>query len=990
MHRGLKTVLITLCSLIAILMVALTATISIVLRPQNSTALLKKLVQSSLSCTFDAEQIEISLFSTFPQLKVDIKNITLLQSAPGSPSDTLLHAQSIEGNVDLMKWWKSNKIVSNHCLIKNGTINLYTPQSGKSNFDILISDPSNQQSDPSQSDSLESIYLNGIRLQQVSIVYKNDQSRIYTKAAHLDSQAQLSISGNTIKGKIGITTPLFYFAYNNEEYLRQAKLNSTLTFSLIDHDPSFVFSPLKIEQGRLRVDVNGSLGYAATQEELATDLQITTNDWDIEQTLLLLPPSIRPKLKDLSRLSGELALKGDVKGILSKKQTPYVSGNLTVKNGQLAMQQFKLPIHNIQGDISFRSDLKSDAQSSLLIRSLRASTPQSTIHVTGTVDHLLSDIHCQLKIGAMLDLPEMLSLAPPMENINAEGRAQGTIETHFKLSQLKEEKMETIPIKGTFKLSDFYTSIDTLSVRSQSAIISFNLTDSLSSTLETPHLQIAGGKSYQGEGKDANIHFRTIHPLAKERNFPMMFNFSFKDLFAEMNFGNIRIHDPNGRIGMKINPNDSTQTKIRLLYNSPQMAINLKSGEQLTTDSVHVDTRITKSTNEQNQLLQWLPKGGLALRNGTITLPQTKDKIEIPTIQLDFTPEKYIVKDSRFRFNHSDFRLYGELMNLKDYLKYDSLLVGDFRFVSDTTDINSLLSLFNGIGDEETSQASTGNSSPASTPFMVPKGVSLKLGTEIQNAYFSNDTIQHLQGNVLINDGNMILDNMKFTTSAANMYLTALYRTPRKNHLFAGIDYHMTHVEIDKLLKMIPDIDSIMPMLRSFKGTGEFHMAVETYMDSLYNLKKSTLRGSAALTGEDLVVMDGETFGAIAKRLYFSKKTENKIDSLAAEFTIFKNEIDVYPFLIVMDKYKAIVGGRHNLDMKFDYNISVIDSPLPIRFGLNISGTPENMKFGLGKCKYSSLYRPVSRKELKTSQLQLKELIRKTLTSKMKSYKEGD
>ena len=33
-----------------------------------------------------------------------------------------------------------------------------------------------------------------------------------------------------------------------------------------------------------------------------------------------------------------------------------------------------------------------------------------------------------------------------------------------------------------------------------------------------------------------------------------------------------------------------------------------------------------------------------------------------------------------------------------------------------------------------------------------------------------------------------------------------------------------------------------MPMLSSFAGKGEFHIAIETYLDSAYNLKPSTLR----------------------------------------------------------------------------------------------------------------------------------------------------
>lgn len=50
------------------------------------------------------------------------------------------------------------------------------------------------------------------------------------------------------------------------------------------------------------------------------------------------------------------------------------------------------------------------------------------------------------------------------------------------------------------------------------------------------------------------------------------------------------------------------------------------------------------------------------------------------------------------------------------------------------------------------------------------------------------------------------------------MQLTAMYRTPRPNHIFIGLDYHILDMEISELLKMIPDVDTIMPMLRSFGG----------------------------------------------------------------------------------------------------------------------------------------------------------------------------
>ncbi len=235
-----------------------------------------------------------------------------------------------------------------------------------------------------------------------------------------------------------------------------------------------------------------------------------------------------------------------------------------------------------------------------------------------------------------------------------------------------------------------------------------------------------------------------------------------------------------------------------------------------------------------------------------------------------------------------------------------------------------------------------------------------------------------------IKDGILVLDELKFSTPAARMQLTAIYRTPRKNHLYLGLDYHMLDIEIAQLLKVIPEIDSLMPMLRSFGGRGEFHMAIESYLDSKYNLKKSTLRGSSSIKGQDLVLMDGETFSDIAKKLRFKKKTENKVDTLSAEFTIFKDEIDVYPFLIVMDKYKAVIGGRHNFDLTYDYNISVVQSPLPFRLGVDVTGNPDKMKYKLGKAKYAEFYRPAYRREVPNKQLELRKIIRDALTQKVR------
>ncbi len=173
-----------------------------------------------------------------------------------------------------------------------------------------------------------------------------------------------------------------------------------------------------------------------------------------------------------------------------------------------------------------------------------------------------------------------------------------------------------------------------------------------------------------------------------------------------------------------------------------------------------------------------------------------------------------------------------------------------------------------------------------------------------------------------------------------------------------------------------------MPMLKSFKGRGEFHFVAESYMFSNYDLKKSTIRGAAAIAGQDLVLMDGETFSEIAKTLMFSKKTENKVDSIAAEFTLYKNEIDVYPFSLKMDKYRAVISGKHSLDMSFIYHISLVDSPVPVKLGVDVSGTLDDLKIKPAIPRYAELYRPARQEAIVNEQLNLKKMIRETLLGK--------
>ena len=186
------------------------------------------------------------------------------------------------------------------------------------------------------------------------------------------------------------------------------------------------------------------------------------------------------------------------------------------------------------------------------------------------------------------------------------------------------------------------------------------------------------------------------------------------------------------------------------------------------------------------------------------------------------------------------------------------------------------------------------------------------------------------------------------------MSLTALYSTKSKEDISTGFDLELSHVQVEKLIEVVPSVDTLVPMLKSFEGVLDCSVAATAKVDTNMNIQLPSLNGAVRIEGDDLVLLDGETFSKIAKLLRFKDRENNKIDHISIEMLINDSKVEMFPFVLQMDRIMAAASGIHNLDMSFQYHLSVIKSPIPIKLGLNVSGTFDDMKFRLGKPQYKS------------------------------------
>jgi hypothetical protein len=994
MRRVLKVFFISLASLILLMLAAVSIMLWLVFTPERLTPIIRNQSAKHIPYQTEVGEVELTFFSTFPQFGIKIKNFAVISPATGATSDTLLRADELVGVIDTRAYRENREIIINKFILSNSYLNIFTDSLGKSNYGLFMTGTETDPEGPPDMD-FGFIELEKIEFRKLDLSYADLPAKLITAITGLNAEISATIRGDIMKGLMNISNAVISFEYDGDKYLEDARVQLNIPAEIIISRQLAELEEAYAKINDVGITVNGSVEYDTFRESFITDIRYKSDPSKIEDVIALIPPAYFPNFGEYDA-SGVITSEGIIKGVLNDSLMPLMDIGIALADGNLRHDELPFLLSEMKGNVHFFWDLAGNPESYLYVSHFECRTPNSSIRTSGRVNNLFGDMHYNLLTDASVLVDEFTSFIPGDMNLELNGRIEGQVRTDFFMSEAMNLALDRMKMSGSALLTDFRMVYDSLSMSSNRGQIDFSLPNPGSSDRNTKFAfaRIASDTLKAGIIEDfstsmTNSHFYLeMSDIRDTTVIPDVFcTFNVGSFWAGMDTISIAIDRPLGYFTLSPVAGAADQPAIRLAYNSYDLTAKMGQNS-VAVEDLTVNTDIVNDKNQEDIFLQWLTSGFIDMNNGTISISGLSHPLEIPSIKMDFDPETFNISDSRLRIDQSDFGLTGIFSNVLSWFRGDSILRGDFNFISGHTDLSQLMYLTSGIGVEDVDVSNNvvvDNNNSFRRPYMVPQGMDVILRADVRQATMGSDTITNIVGDIRVNDGILLLDGLTFTTPAADMQLTAMYRTPRKNHLYLGLDYHMVDVEISRLLEMIPDIDTLMPMLRSFKGSGEFHIAVETYLDSLYNIKKSTLRGASSIRGSDLVLMDTETFGEIARTLRFSRRAENRVDSLSAEFTIFREEIDIYPFLIVMDRYKAVVAGRHNLDMSFDYHISLVESPLPIRLGIDIGGTMDQMRYRLASPRYAEFYRPASRRAVESRQLELRRIIREAL---MKNIRE--
>ena len=1023
MKKALKITGITLAALVGLVLIVAGIALAMFTSSGRLTKMVKQYAPQFVNCEMELGSASLTLFKTFPNVSVDIEHVALINPMEGSPSDTLANIDDLTVVLDIKKLLKEKTIVVRQCVLEKAFVNIYNDSLGNSNLNVFNT---KETTDTTSASFDYLVDLEEIKLKNSTLFFTQESNQLTLQVKGLDLDLKGKFQDNDIHAELGMKVDDFYLNnYATPFGLGKVNLGFKGDITQLDQiegvlsldtreiqlapdaslpldDPLSISLPVQFsikqllghyDKGQIafqdyRLYLDGDIEIAENGE-IIFEAGINSNQIPLESLLSYLPEELPRKLNINGSQDVVSLTVANAKVTINSSLEPLIFIKIQANDLDVNVSSLTYPFVEAGFDVLLAIDLSKITSDSIGVNNLTAKVSHSTLNVNGGFGDLSGDV--LLKFNAKGDVPLSDVEAFLPNTIALKGHTSFNLTTDFTIDKLKKTledyNLNRLSAKANLKFKDLIFDMDTIHAAMPQLNVSLVMPASSKQKGKTGGYVAVESKAIDaqmGERLNANMEGAEIRLFADNFNGGLehvmldatmrlgKLGLAYDTLVAALNRPSINL--------MTLPEKNAKGLNARLTVDGGDAEAQLGENYVLHTHSLGMRASVRQNENKTGFLNQWNPTAEFTLGNAMVSIDRLGEDIHVSNINFLFDPNKLDFKNCTFRLGQSDLSLQGNVTGLQDWMEnHENSIKGVFRLNTDLLDVKEIVELVSGLNLPKESKPKKVENKEVN-PFIVPAGIDLTIDVNTKKTVYGDLDFNDLTGKITMKDDAVILHEMSFTNQAAGMQLSALYQAPHRDSLFFAMDFHLVDIQFKDLLHLIPYFDTLVPMLKTFDGQGEFNIDVETNLWSNYRPKISTLRAAADVKGKDLTVNDKFTFTKITDMLLVSTNGEYRVDTLDVQLSFFNNKLDLWPSQISIGKYKAVVDGFMFLDKYAEFHLGLTESPFPLRHGLKVSGPFDKLKFELETSKYPNHFKPISRSERK----QLRNNLKKRIADKLK------
>lgn len=873
-----------------------------ILFPGKIAEEVKEFANNKLNGELNFKEANLSFFNHFPSLTLTLTDFSLKGSAPYK-KETLLSANEVAFGINIKSLIFDKKVNIDKIYVSDALINVKVNEKGEANYNVYNSEEETPKKQDSGSSSLR---LEKIAIENSHIIYDDKSTKMLINAKGFNYVG----NGDLDKAIFDLYTEAdiedFDFTYDGEQYLINKKVNADLITKINTNSLEFVFEQNNLKINKLPVEFKGKFDFLSNGYVM--DFNIKSEDSNLKDFFTALPPHYVTWL-DKSKVKGSTDLLLTLKGIYiaSKNQKPDLAFNMKIRDGYINYNDAPFPASNIF--LNFDTKLPS------------LDTEQLRVNIDSVFFNVDKDYFKAIVKTVGLSKPKIAARIQSKINLAKMNKAfgfqnmdlRGVLNMDIRSSGVYDKKHNKIPVtNGKIALKNGYVK----TIYYPNPIKNINL---LATILDT-----------EGSTKDLKINIT-----------PASFEFEGKPIFVNAklkNFDNIN-YDIKAKGELDV-------AKIYKVFS--RKGLDLEG-------YVNADVSFKGSQNDAM-------KGNYKnLRNsGTLKLRNIKTTSE-------YLPKPFIIKEGTFVFNQdkmnfndfvanygqSDFKMNGYLQNVIDFVLTDkAILKGNFDLKSSFINCDEFLSAStNQTAVPEILKDNTKPLAPAETGVIViPSNFDLQFHAVADKLNFQDLIIEKLNGNMLINNGKLIMKNNSFDIIGSNVKMDIVYgsETPNK----ASFDFKILAKDFDvkRAYKEVKLFREMASAAENAEGIISLNYQVAGKLDGNMQPIYPSLVGGGTLSVKKVKMKGFKLFGAVSRKTGKDAMKNPDLSQVDIKTKIKNNIINIERFKFKVAGFRPRIEGQTSFDGNLNIKMRLGLPPFGL-FGIpiKVTGTKDNPIVRLGK-----------------------------------------
>ncbi len=412
--------------------------------------MLKRAINENLNATVAWEDLDLSLFSSFPNAALQLNNFNITNKAPFD-GDTLASGKSLKLEMGIMQLFKSKDLKIDAAKIDGAFINIKIDSLGNANYEVALKDDAPIKPDETDTQEGFTFALKNYEIKNSRISYLDESSKTYLVLTDFQHTGSGDLS-QEISNLNTHTTALASFKMDDTEYLTSNRISLDAIFQLDLKNQKYTFLQNEARINDLPLTFDGFVQINENNNEV--DITFKTPSSDFKNFLAVIPAAYVKQISDV-KTTGNFTVNGVIKGIVDSLHIPTLDIKVASSNASFKYPDLPKTVDNITIDAQLKNETGLIKDTYLNIPKLTFRIDGEPFRINGSIKNMTENPMVNMEMQGTLNLANIKQVLPIEMEQNLSGIFTADIIANFDMESVEKEQYQKIDARGTASLTGF-------------------------------------------------------------------------------------------------------------------------------------------------------------------------------------------------------------------------------------------------------------------------------------------------------------------------------------------------------------------------------------------------------------------------------------------------------------------------------------------------------------------------------------------------------